>query len=45
MFWANAYNQSLVNAHCKAAWGVLPRTEGGASPGNQSWIPNEYADR
>ena len=26
MFWSNPYNQTLVNAHCREAWGVEPRT-------------------
>ena len=45
MFWHNEYNQTLVNAHCEQAWGVTPRTIGGASPGNQAWIPAEYGGR
>ena len=45
MFWPNPYNQSLVNAHCAANWGLLPRTLGGAAPGDQSWVVDEYGGR
>jgi hypothetical protein len=80
MFWPNPYNQSLVNEHCRLAWGVTPRaaavasflaavltkiylcdvcscrrnietqrprpgTVGGASPGDQAWVPTEYGGR
>ena len=36
MFWHQPYNQTLVDEHCRLAWGVTPRT---------SWIANEYGGR
>jgi len=36
MFWDNKYNASLINEHCRLAWGVEPRS---------GWIPIEYGGR
>jgi len=36
MFWPNPYNQTLVDTHCQAKWGITPR---------QTWIAAEYGGR
>eukprot|EP00040_Diaphanoeca_grandis_P012889 m.65186 g.65186 ORF g.65186 m.65186 type:complete len:539 (+) comp23530_c0_seq1:56-1672(+) len=36
MFWDNEYNATLINEHCRLAWGLQPRS---------GWIPTEYGGR
>ena len=36
MFWAQPFNASLVDEHCRLAWGVAPRTR---------WVAQEYGGR